>query len=82
MRKQLFILFTTFLKVSVKLNISKKKRILSNSLASPGLHKGDVLISAESYPRYEEIKDTISSSSVNCKSIQRKEHHCLKNVAC
>jgi len=24
----------------------------------------------------------MSSSSVNCKSIQQKEHHCLKNVAC
>ena len=24
----------------------------------------------------------MSSSSVNCKSVQRKEHHCLKNVAC
>lgn len=81
MRKQLFILFTTFLKVSVELNISKK-RILSNSLASPGLQKGDVLISAESYLCNKEIKDTISSSSVNCKSMQHKEHHCLKNVAC
>lgn len=65
MRKELFILFSTFLKVSVELNISKKKCILSNSLASPGLQKADVLISAESYPHNEEIKDTISSSSVN-----------------
>ena len=73
MRKQLFTLFTTFLKVSVELNISN---------ISPGLQKGDVLISAESYLCNEEIKDTISSSSVNCKSIQHKEHHCLKNVAC
>lgn len=66
----------------MELNISKKKCILSNSLASPGLQKADVLISAESYPHNEEIKDTISSSSVNSKSIQHKEHHCLKNVAC